>query len=67
MKAFSAILTAIIFFGWGEKPKEPETKIQTSETMTQNKTPRVTGMGGIFFKCREPEKCGNGTTSTSGW
>lgn len=58
MRAFFTIIAAAILCGCGDKPQQTETKIQvqTKDTMAKNKTPRVTGIGGIFFKCKDTGK-----------
>ena len=43
-------LTIIISFCFGFAVKS----IITNESVTQNKVGRVTGIGGIFFKCKDP-------------
>lgn len=43
-------LTVSISFCFGFAVKS----IITNKSVTENKTPRVTGIGGIFFKCKNP-------------
>ncbi len=57
-KIFIAIfLSAMIFMACEKKEAEIETKINIQEVdKMQDNTPKVTGIGGIFFKSKDPEK-----------
>lgn len=44
------IISVLISFSFGFTVKT----ILTNKSQSQNKTPRVTGIGGIFFKCKNP-------------
>ena len=54
MKKILLFLFLTTLFGCGQK--ETENKIQISKPMTEKKNKKATGIGGIFFKCKDTEK-----------
>ena len=55
------ILALVISFGFGfffktMITKQPVKNINTKQTNNNNKMKKVTGIGGIFFKCKDPNK-----------
>lgn len=54
MKKLLSFLFLATLLGCGQKPTED--KIQISKPATEKKNKKATGIGGIFFKCKDPEK-----------
>ena len=56
MRTLLIILIALFFASYIKKSTQAQTKAPPQTSMEKNKRGRVTGIGGIFFKCKDTGK-----------